>query len=132
VSRENVEMLARGYEAVLREDWSQTDALLGPDFQISDRTLPEAAGPERGEDALRAARSRMSEVFEDFGYEVQEAIDLGDRVLVRARVFARGKGSGLDLDGIMGHLWTFSEGRASQLDVYGTWEEALGAVGMQE
>ena len=132
MSREDVQMLAGLYEAGLREDWSVADELLAPDFQVRDRTLPEAAGPERGPDALRAARSRMSEVFDDFGYEVEEAFDLGDRVLVRAHVFAHGRGSGLDLDGTMGHLWTFSEGRASQLDVYGTWEEALSAVRVQE
>jgi ketosteroid isomerase-like protein len=132
MSQENVEMLRREYVRALREDWSLSAVPLAPDFQVVDSTLPEAAGPERGRDALRAARLRMSEVFADFGYEVEEAMDLGDCVLIRAHVFARGRGSGLELDGTMGHLWTFTKGAASRLDVFGTWDEALEAVGLRE
>lgn len=137
MSQENVEMLRREYvralrESALREDWSLSSVPLAPDFQVVDSTLPEATGPERGRDALRAARLRMSEVFDDFGYEVEEAMDLGDRVLIRAHVFARGRGSGLELDGTMGHLWTFTKGTASRLDVFGTWDEALKAAGLRD
>ena len=132
MSRENVELVCRGYDAATREDWFLAERLLSPDFEIHDRTVPEGSGSARGLDAVRASRAGMSEAFEDFRYDVEEAIDLGERVLIRAHVFARGKGSGLGLDGTMGHLWTFAEGKASRLDVYGSWHEALEAAGLSE
>jgi ketosteroid isomerase-like protein len=132
MSRENVEAVRAGYDALIRGDWSVSADVLSPDFEIDDRTLPEASSSRRGLDALRAARGAMAEAFDEFRYEVEEARDLGDRVLVRAHVFAHGTGSGLGLDGTMGHLWTFTDGRASRLDVYGSWQEALEAVGLSE
>ena len=130
MSRENVEIAVTGYEAVLRGESS--DDFLAADFEVHDRTLPEVSESRRGPDAMRAVREAMADAFDDFRYDVEEARDLGDRVLVRAHVFARGRGSGIDLDGTMGHLWTFAHGKATRLDVYGSWAQALEAVGLSE
>ncbi len=68
----------------------------------------------------------------DVRYTVDEVVDLDDRVLIRAHVSACGKSSGISLDGSIGHLWTFVLGKATRLDVYGGWPEALEAVGLAE
>ncbi len=58
------------------------------------------------------------------------AID--DLVLVRVRASARGKGSGVAVDGTLGPVWTLRAGKGVRIDVSGTWQEALEAVGLRE
>jgi hypothetical protein len=79
---------------------------------------------------MRAEVTQMNEAFEDIHYEIEDLLELGDRIVVRVRGSALGKGSGIRIDGTLGHTWTFRAGKAERLDVYGTWEEALKDAGI--
>jgi ketosteroid isomerase-like protein len=105
------------------------DEFVAADFQIEDRTLPDVAVGLHGLAAARAETAHMLDAFEDVDYAVEELHDLDDRVLVRVRGSGRGRGSGLRIEGTLGHLWTFRAGKVVRFDVYGTWQEALDAVG---
>ena len=74
----------------------------------------------------------MSEAFEDVDYEVEDVLDLDDRVAVRVRGSGRGRGGGMRIDGTLGHLMTFRAGKLVRLGIHGTWDEALDAAGMGE
>src|SRR5436305_268671 len=51
---------------------------------------------------------------------------------LRVRGSARGKASGINLERTLGHLFTLRTGKVVRIDIYGTWEEALEAVGLRE
>jgi hypothetical protein len=71
----------------------------------------------------------MGESFEDVAYEIVESRGLDDgRVLVRVHAFARGRGSGVPIDGTLGHAGVCQEGRVRRLDVCASWDDALEAV----
>jgi ketosteroid isomerase-like protein len=131
LSEANVE-LVRGYYAVPYggEAWHPlVDEFVAADCVVEDRTLPDVAIGLRGPAAARAEATHMLDAFEDVDYAVEELRDLGDRVLVRVLGSARGRGSGVRIEGTLAHLWTLRSGKVVRFDVYGTWQEALDAVG---
>ena len=134
MSRENVEAVRRIYDVPFGGlEWGAlVDEFTATDCELEDRTFPEAAAGLTGPAAIRANAAQMTEVFEDVHYTVEDILDLDDRVAVRVRGSARGKGSGMTVDGTLGHLFTFRAEKVARIDVYGTWEEALEAVGLRE
>jgi ketosteroid isomerase-like protein len=132
-SHQFVEALRRGYAAPFGHEesfFAVLDAFAAPDFQVQDRTLPETASELRGVAAMRAEVAQMNEVFEDIRYEIEDLLELGDRIVLRVRASARGKGSRMRIDGTLGHVWTLRAGKAERFDVYSTWDEALKAAGV--
>ena len=83
-------------------------------------------------DPPEAAAAASKDVFEDVDYAIEELRELDDRVLVRVHGSAQGRGSGLRIVGTLGHLWTLRARKVVRFDVYGTWQEALDAVGLRE
>ncbi len=135
MSRENVDLVRSAYAALLGSDeWSAwVESFIAPDFEIEDRTLPEVSKGLRGPAAAHAKAARMRESFDAVRYDVEEARELEDsRVLVRVHASARGKTSGIQVDGTIGHLWRCLEGRTTRLDVFGAWADALEAAGLSE
>jgi ketosteroid isomerase-like protein len=71
--------------------------------------------------------------FESFTLEPLEYIDAGDdKVVVVARLSARGKESGVAVERLDGMVWTIRDGMTVRLDYYGSRAEALEAVGLPE
>jgi ketosteroid isomerase-like protein len=68
----------------------------------------------------------LDETFDELQLRPQEFVDAGDRVATRLRHFARGKGSGLELDNELYHqVVTFRDGVIVRIEYVTTWEEAL-------
>jgi hypothetical protein len=134
MSEENLEVVRRAYAAPYGgEEWLENvDAFVAKDCEIEDRTFPEAGTGLKGPAAARAMAAQMLDTFEDVSYAIEDLVDLDDRVLVRVRGSARGKGSGIQIDGTLGQLWRLSEGKVVRLDIYSTWQEALDAAGLSE
>ena len=134
MSQENIEIVRVAYAAPFGgEEWlAYVEAFVATDCEIEDRTLPEEAPGLKGPAAARAEAAQMLDAFEDVSYTVEDLVDLDDRVLVRVRGSARGKGSGIRIDGTLGHLWRLRDEKVVRLDVYGTWQEALEAAGLSE
>jgi ketosteroid isomerase-like protein len=131
LSEANVELMRAAYATPYGgEAWlSLVDEFVAADCEIEDRTLPGVAVGLRGPAAARAEAAHMLDAFEEVDYAAEEFRDLGDEVLVRVRGSGRGRGSGLRIEGTLGHLWTLRAGKVVRLDVYGTWQEALDAAG---
>jgi ketosteroid isomerase-like protein len=60
----------------------------------------------------------MTDVFDDFRFEVEEIVENGDRLLVTARVTGRGKASGVEIESRLFHLWTIQDGKAVRFGIY--------------
>jgi ketosteroid isomerase-like protein len=67
-----------------------------------------------------------------FTFEPQEAIDLGDRVLVVGRVRGSGLASGAGFDEEWANLFDFSAGRVIREQAFFNHREALEAAGLRE
>jgi ketosteroid isomerase-like protein len=66
--------------------------------------------------------------FEDQSGEPEELIEAGDRILVAARMRARARGSGIELDQVVYHLFTVNGSRAVRFAAYIDRREALAAL----
>ena len=94
--------------------------------------LPDVAGEWHGKDGLRQATAEYLNVFEDYRFEVEKIIDLGDRVLVLERHSARGKLSGASISQDVGTLLTLRDGKIVRWEYYWERAEALEAAGIKE
>jgi ketosteroid isomerase-like protein len=68
----------------------------------------------------------------DYMPEVEEAVDLGEHVLVVLRSSGRGSQSGVRVTQRIAGVWTFEEDRIVRGKAFGSRAEALEAVGVRE
>ena len=91
--------------------------------------LPGTAGTFHGYEGLRQVNLEMIEAYKDIRFQPKEATELDDgRWLVLLMISGRGRGSGIELEGEIGHLVTLRDGRASRMDVYMGWDAARQAA----
>src|SRR5688500_13393378 len=131
MSRENIEVLRKGYEAWNRGEHPAFD-FMEPQFELQ---LPEGGinvGTVRGRESVQRFFAQYLEVFESYRMEPEEFFAAEDRIVVFIHAPARGKGSGVDVVFSPAHLWTMNGGRAVRLEVFPDRKEALEAVGLLE
>jgi ketosteroid isomerase-like protein len=97
MSAENVEIMRSAYDAIARRDRETLDAILrerlAPDFEF------EAALTGATYRGLDGFWELLDDIEDTVGYrpEVQEAVDLGEHVLVVLRMSGRGSRSGVSV-----------------------------------
>lgn len=126
----------RMLEAANRQDWDAVFAIVPSDpSEFETISAPEMVtlGFEpvyRG----RAERLRYQmtwvEQLGDFQQEAKELIDLGDRMLLLARMRGTGLGSGAEFESELAYLVTISEGRPAREQAFRSHAEALEAAGL--
>jgi ketosteroid isomerase-like protein len=130
MSKENVEIVRRAYEAFNAGDPETAIALLDPDVEW---TLP-AHFPDaetwRGRERVVDGLGTLSDAWESIDVDVHELIDAGDRVVALVHIKGRAALTGLDLGGmgVDGHVWTLREGRVVAVRMYGGTEQALADI----
>jgi ketosteroid isomerase-like protein len=77
---------------------------------------------------MKAASIEYLNVWDDYRFEVERMIDLGDRVLVLERQTARGKRSGALISQDVGTLLTLRDGKIVRWEYYWERAEALEAA----
>jgi ketosteroid isomerase-like protein len=131
MSQANVEIIRAGYDALLRDDMEAALAGLDPAIEIFDHDIPDA-GEYRGLEGMAAWQADWERSWESWRWEPQEFIDADDRVVAILRSFGRGRESGVEVERTDGAVWTMRDGKAVRLDYYGSKEQALAAVGLNE
>ncbi|HEY6778160.1 MAG TPA: nuclear transport factor 2 family protein [Thermoleophilaceae bacterium] len=113
MSRQNVEFLRLGYEALHRGDTEAFEAMsrerLDPDFTFHSHW---AGRVFRGIAGTQEWMSDVRETWDDYDQEIEDIVDLGDDVLVVGRASARGAGSGVPVTQEFAVVWTFEGERA--------------------
>jgi ketosteroid isomerase-like protein len=106
-------------------------ALFAPRFELHQAAaLIDSAGTFTGPDSLDRVLEELTAAFSEIRFEPQSAVEVdADRLLFIVRFQASGRGSGLQLDRTIGHLFTIEGGSATRLDVYWEESEALAAAG---
>lgn len=130
MSEANVETMERFNDAFRRGDWDALAATLDPHVFV--RTDPR--WPERyiyGREAYMAfSRGARESLGPDI--RLDEIVDLGDRVLVRACWSGRGPQSGVEGEQRFSSITTYRDGRAVFTEFFIEHEQALEALGMRE
>jgi len=131
MSQENVEIAGRAYAAFNRGGVEAAMAF-HPEIEIHD--FPEIPDTRtyRGHDGFRALYRNLDVLFEDMRWEPVEYIDAGDNLIVMTRTVGKGRGSGVEVEATVGHVWTIRDGKARRLRLLGDRGGALAAVGLSE
>jgi ketosteroid isomerase-like protein len=111
----------RDFDAAVRHFDRDVEWVL-PDHQRADSAI--------GTKGIIRFWEGLDETFDELRLQPQEFVDAGDRVATRLRHFARGKGSGLELDNELYHQVTsFRDGIIVRIEYVTSWEEALRIAG---
>jgi ketosteroid isomerase-like protein len=120
------EVVLAAYDSFNRGEIEPILDILHPDVEWIPPPTSLDPRPLHGRDAVREYLA--PNFFESQTAEPLETIEHVNRLLVVARVRARGRGSGVELDQTAYHVLTIEEGRAVRFEVHVDRAEALRAL----
>jgi len=133
MSEENVEIARKISDAINRRD---TEAILlyaDPEIEVQSAIIGGAEGNTyRGHEGVRRWMAESEVAFSELRGEAVEYRDLGDDVLTVARLHARGRESGVEIDSPLAWLTTFREGKIVLARGYLDVQDALEAAGLSD
>jgi ketosteroid isomerase-like protein len=137
MSRENVEVVRRLYEAARRGDAETVLSLYHREVELDFSRIPHATvigrGLYHGHEGLRSWYREWDEAWESFEQVYEELIDVGEHVISVWSQRGRGRMSGAEVElRRAGAVWTVSNGQVVRLVGFPSREEALEAVGLSE
>jgi ketosteroid isomerase-like protein len=106
--------------------------LLDQEFEVAIRGMPDGEKTYAGLDGLREFWLDWLAPWTTYRQEVEEAIDLGDRVLLIIHDFGRSEGSTQEVKGETAGLWSVRDGRIARAEFYLSHAAALEALGLSE
>jgi ketosteroid isomerase-like protein len=132
MSRENVETIRRSYEAMTRGDF---DAWLEPVHAQAElhelAELPDTA-VYRGHQELRRWAEGAMQLVEKWQWTPEEFVYEGESVVVvRTRLRAQGRGSGVPIEQVLFHVFEFRDNEVIRFRGFLGRDEALEAVGLR-
>ena len=134
MSQANVDAVRANFEAWNRGDREAWLAAAHPDVEWSSAILREVEGKE----AVSRGRAELGAFWDEWHalwsltLEPSEVRDLGDEVLVLARMRTRGNASGAETERSIAYVFEFEDGLVRRGRAYLSPEEALEAVGLRE
>jgi ketosteroid isomerase-like protein len=136
MSRENVEVVRQGYEAINLAIASGEDLLplmeninIAPDIVIEMGVLE---GTFHGREDFKRFIEGQVALFEDLRCDPEELIDAGDHIVVPMCMSGKARSTGLPFEYHAIHVWTVRGGEWTRLRLYESRERALEAVGLSE
>ena len=132
MSQENLSRLRARYEAAERGAWGAD--LLAHDFELHQASsIIDSAAVFKGPEAIRGVMGELEASFEEISVDAEEISEApGGEIVVVLRISGRGRGSGIELDNRIGHVWTFRDDKAVRMVAYEEPADALKAVGLEE
>jgi hypothetical protein len=137
MSQENVQivrdvMALRDRARESGEPPTHTD-LIAPDVEIDMSRRVFNPGTYRGIDGWMQLNAEIGDVWEEFRVAPEQIIDAGERVVVIETIHARGRGSGVELNGRRSAtIWTVRHGQVTRVQIGFDPQEALRVVGMAD
>jgi ketosteroid isomerase-like protein len=139
MSRENVEIVRRAYEAFNRwgvRPWGERNPeippLLHPEVEFHTYASVPEPGVYRGRDAVIEYHERVFGQFESIRIELDELLSADDGVVIISRQHTVPKGSEAEIVQPVVEVWTIRDDLLAERRAYPTRAEALEAAGLSE
>ncbi|MGH2713467.1 MAG: nuclear transport factor 2 family protein [Thermoleophilaceae bacterium] len=129
MSQENVELFRTGLAAWNEGDYEAIVEMCHPDVEwsFSDR-LPDATGQIKGREAVRRFFETFTGDWSEISIRAERIADRGSEVVADVAFLARGR-DGIEVSMSFVHVWTVRDGQFVRFRGFGSFEEALEAVG---
>jgi ketosteroid isomerase-like protein len=132
MSQENVEVVRDQFAATNERDFRRAMSHYAPDVELV--VHPDAflqGGTFKGQHAVGQWFADWFTTFErGYHFDIEEARDLGDAVLLVASHHGRGRTSGAEVRGQTGYLYRLRDGKIVHVELYRGRAEALEAAGL--
>ena len=134
MSEENVEVVRDQFAATNARDFGRAMSYYAEDVVlVVDRNAFLESGTFKGRDAVGQWFGNWFATFEPgYHFEIDEARDLGDVVLLIASHHGRGRTSGVEVRGQTGYLYRLRGGKIVRLELHRDRAQALEAAGLRE
>ncbi len=133
MSRENVALAHEVIDAIKSQNASRLVELTDPEVEWHSRvTLEGGSEGYRGHDGIHQYIADIADALEFIYAEVDDAIAVGNLVLLVGRFHYRGKASGVDTKASGGFQVRFRDGKVVYMRAFRDPERALEAVGLSE
>jgi ketosteroid isomerase-like protein len=133
MSQENVEIVRHVIEAWNSDRQESVIRLIDPEVVLDATRRLINPKTYAGMEGMRRMLADRDEVWEEFRLEPDEFLDAGDRVVVIGRWVGKGRGSGIEVQQPVWHVFTLHDGRVIRVELgYTNRGEALEAAGVRE
>ena len=132
MSRDNVAAAKRIYEARNRGDVDAVLAECHPDVTWRPHLATLGGRPIRGHEEVRAYMASLQEDWVGFRHEPVRFFDAGDTVVAFLDTYARGPGSGIDVEVPVAHVLEFEAGKCRGYVSYHDRAEAMRVAGLED
>jgi ketosteroid isomerase-like protein len=133
VSQADVQVVVDQFAAVNERDFERAMSMYADDVElfVDPRAFLEC-GKFQGREAVGEWFGNWFRTFErDYRFDIEEARDLGQAVLLVASHRGRGRASGAEVHGRNGYIYRVRDGKIVGAEIYPGREEALEASGSQ-
>jgi ketosteroid isomerase-like protein len=131
MSPDNVEIVRSIYAAWERDGFPTRSELLDPEIEYVNPVGAVEPGTRRGLEAFHQAVQKVIEGWETWQMEPEAFESAGDQVAVVVRYRARGRESGVEVEGRESALWTLRDGRVVRYAWFHGPADAFEAAGLR-
>jgi ketosteroid isomerase-like protein len=131
MSPDNVEIVRSIYAAWERDGFPTRSELLDPEIEYVNPVGAVEPGTRRGLEAFHRAVQKVLEGWETWQMEPEAFESAGDQVAVVVRYRARGRESGVEVEGRESALWTLRDGRVVRYAWFHGPADAFEAAGLR-
>ncbi len=124
----DIEKVEEAYAAWHKRRWADLLLVMAPDIEV--RQSPELpwGGHYLGHDGVRKYLEAVAGQV-DARIEIERLIDAGEHVVAVGQMKGKTRGTQLEFEVPVVHVWTFSDGQATNLECYTDDATVLAAVG---
>ena len=90
--------------------------LLAPDIEWVNPPDAVEPGTRHGHEGFGSAEENWRGSFSSIRFEIEGIVDSGDQVAATVRCYSVARGSGMEVDQVLGFLWTVREGRITRFE----------------
>ena len=126
--QQKVEIVRAMFEAFNRGDVEMARDALHPDAELHQPPEVADANSYYGREDFARGLSLWLSAFDDPRFEILEASEVDDRVIMRIGVSGKGRASGINASAEFFHLWTLRDGQPYQCFVRSSRAEAIRAL----
>lgn len=131
MAQDDVQFVLEQFAAVNERDFARAMGMYAEDVELFvDPGAFLEGGTFTGREAVGEWFGNWFRTFErDYRFDIEEACDLGDAVLLVASHHGRGRTSGAEVHGKTAYLYRVRDGKIVRAELYPSRDEALKAVG---